>query len=65
MTPKPEPSAAWVWDKFKAYEEGNDLVHGRMLRMIAQCEHDNQALKMEINSLQSQINQLIAREGMY
>ena len=62
---KPEPSAAWVWDKFKAYEEGNDLVHGRLLRMFAQHEHDLLALKMELNSLQSQIQQLIAREGMY
>ena len=64
MTP-PEPSSAWVWDKFKEYSEGNDAVHGRMLRMITKLEHDNRALKMELNSLSQKLNNYAAQEGWY
>lgn len=65
MTTKIEPSVAWVWDKCKEYGDQNDMTHGRMLRMISQLEHDNQALKMEINDLKATLNNLIARERMY
>ena len=62
---KDEPSSAWVWDKFKEYSDGNDAVHGRMLQMITQLEHDNQALKMELNNLSQKLNNYAAQEGWY
>ena len=65
MAEKIEPSTAWVWDKFKEYADGNDAVHGRMLRMITMLENDNLKLQTQINDLNRKINNLIAQEGMF
>lgn len=61
----PNPSPAWIWDKFKFYSETNDAVHGRMLGMIARLEEQNGQLLTQINDLNRKLNNLIAQEGLF
>ena len=61
----PNPSSAWVWDKFKLYSESNDAVHGRMLGMIARVEEQNGQLQLQVNDLERKLNNFIAQERMF